>query len=70
MTDREAPPEGDLSDWLIDQHGDTVVDDCAAWDEWGAWDEWRDQDEWAAGTEIRAPARSTRSVHRSTGARA
>ncbi|MCB1290590.1 hypothetical protein [Mycolicibacterium sp.] len=46
MTDREAPPEGDLSDWLIDQHGDTVVDDCAAWDEWGAWDEWRDQDEW------------------------
>jgi hypothetical protein len=44
MTDREAPPEGDLSEWLIDQRGDTAVDDWAAWDEWDSWDEWADRD--------------------------
>ncbi|MCB1286424.1 MAG: hypothetical protein KDB47_01700 [Mycobacterium sp.] len=44
MTDREAPREGDLSEWRIDQRGDTAVDDWAAWDEWGVWDDWADRD--------------------------
>lgn len=53
MTDREAPPEGDLSEWLIDQRGDTAVDEWAdpdgwgdpdglvPWDEWAGWDDYR-----------------------------